>query len=167
MNSLLKLLLLLSCMVLANFSVAQAETHYFFGLENLHGVWQVNKPESEREKAFQLKYHLISKDKAFVEVYGDPAKQTTETIFYRDGKDLMATHYCARGNQPRLKMFNSAQKNTVEFKFQDITNLSNKNDAHMVRMKFTFIDKDHFEKEEVYLVNGKEEASSMSLVRVN
>ena len=34
-------------------------------------------------------------------------------------------------------------------------------------MKFIFIDKDHFQKEEVYLADGKEESSTMSLVRSN
>lgn len=146
---------------------ANGDAQKFLGLENLVGVWQFAKVESENDKSFRLNYHFISHDSALVEVYGDPAKQTTETLYHRDGKTLMATHYCARGNQPRLNAIQSSVKNTLEFNFKDITNLSNKNDPHMVRMKFLFIDKDHFQKEEVYLVNGKEESSTMTLVRVN
>lgn len=166
MNS-LKIIFMIAYISLSTITQAQANVENFLGLGNLVGVWKFSKAESENEKAFRLKYHLISHDSALVEVYGDPAKQTTETIYHRDGKNLLATHYCARGNQPRLNAIQASAKNSLEFTFKDITNLSNKNDPHMVRMKFTFIDKDHFQKEEVYLVKGKEESSTMTLVRVN
>lgn len=146
--------------------LAQADDTKFPGLQDIVGVWKLTEPASEQEKNFRLNYHFISRDSALVEVYGDPAKQTTETIFHRDGEKLLATHYCARGNQPRLKASKLGSKN-IEFTFQDITNLKNKNDPYMVRMKYTFIDKDHFQKEEVYLVGGREESSTMSLIRVN
>lgn len=146
---------------------AQTNAEKFAGLENLIGEWKFENAESNNEKSFRLKYHLISNDSALVEVYGNPAKQTTETVFHRDGANLLATHYCARGNQPRLNAIRSSAKNNVEFTFKDITNLKDQNDPHMVRMKFTFIDNNHFQKEEVYLVNGKEESSTMTLIRVN
>lgn len=174
MKKLIKIFASIFCIVIAaNTSVATAQeqaksdTQNFLGLENLVGVWQLSKAESENEKLFRLQYRFISRNSALVEVYGNPAKQTTETLYHRDGKILMATHYCARGNQPRLNAVQASTQNTLEFNFKDITNLSNKNDPHMVRMKFSFIDKDHFQKEEVYLVNGKEESSTMMLVRVN
>jgi hypothetical protein len=167
MHRLIKNFSVIFCVALSSITHAQTDAQKFLGLENLVGVWQLTKAEAENEKLFRLLYHFISHDSALVEVYGDPAKQTTETIFHRDGKTLLATHYCARGNQPRLNAVQTLTKNSLEFRFKDITNLSNKNDPHMVRMKFTFIDKDHFQKEEVYLVKGKEELSTMTPVRVN
>ncbi len=139
----------------------------FNGLEAIEGNWKLVKATSEQEQNFRLRYHFIARNSALVEVYGDPAKQTTETIFHRDGAELLATHYCARGNQPRLKA--SAQQDTkrLQFNFLDITNLNNKKDPHMVRMTYRFIDKDHFEKAETYLVDGQEQTSLMSLQRVN
>jgi len=177
MNKLIKIFASVFCMFLAantqatiaqkQDTQAQGDTQNFLGLENLVGVWQLSKAESEDEKLFRLRYHFISRNTALAEVYGNPAKQTTETLYHRAGSALMATHYCARGNQPRLNAIQSSAKTTLEFNFKDITNLSNKNDPHMVRMKFSFIDEDHFQKEEVYLVKGKEESSTMTLVRVN
>lgn len=139
----------------------------FNGLEAIEGNWKLVKATSEQEQNFRLRYHFIARNSALVEVYGDPAKQTTETIFHRDGETLMATHYCARGNQPRLTATAQSDPKHLQFNFFDITNLNNKKDPHMVRMKYRFIDKDHFEKEETYLVNGQEQTSLMSLQRVN
>ncbi len=139
----------------------------FNGLEAIEGNWKLVKATSEQEQNFRLRYHFIARNSALVEVYGDPAKQTTETIFHRDGEALMATHYCARGNQPRLTATAQSDPKHLQFNFFDITNLNNKKDPHMVRMKYRFIDKDHFEKEETYLVNGQEQTSLMSLQRVN
>ncbi|GGY84416.1 hypothetical protein GCM10011613_31680 [Cellvibrio zantedeschiae] len=161
----LKTLFLIVCFA-STIAQAQPASGNFSGLENIVGMWKLTEPASEQEKNFRLNYHFISRDSALVEVYGDPARQTTETIFHRDGEKLLGTHYCARGNQPRLKA-SKLVGNTIEFNFQDITNLKDKNDPHMVRMKYTFIDKDHFKKEEVYWMAGKEESSTMSLIRVN
>ncbi len=152
--------------LVSGFSVAQTSTD-FDGLEAIEGTWKLTKPASEHEQHFRLRYHFIARNSALVEVYGDPAKQTTETIFHRDGEALMATHYCARGNQPRLTGAAQSDSKHLQFNFVDITNLKNKKDPHMVRMKYRFIDKDHFEKEETYLVDGQEQTSLMSLQRVN
>src|SRR4051812_16813872 len=103
--------------VLASNVLAASETKNFQGLENLIGTWRIEKAASEREKTFQLMYRLISQSSALVEVYENPAKQTTETIFHHDGKNLIATHYCALGNQPRLKATKVTQNNNLEFIF--------------------------------------------------
>lgn len=132
----------------------------------LQGNWKIEKPVDEREENFRLRYHFISRDSALVEVYGDPQKQTTETIIHADTNRLMATHYCARGNQPRL-IATEKQNNQIQFRFLDITNLKNPKDPHMVSMTFRFIDKNKIQKEEVYKVNGKEESSTMTLVATN
>lgn len=161
----LNLVVAVTTLLVSSLSLAQS-TENFNGLEVIEGNWKLIKPTTESEQMFRLRYHFISRNSALVEVYGDPAKQTTETIFHRDGENLLATHYCARGNQPRLKADPVKDANSVQFTFLDITNLNNKKDPHMVRMKYRFIDKDHFEKEETYLVDGQENTSLMSLERV-
>lgn len=144
-----------------------AEQNLFRGLEKLEGSWQLSEPTSAEQEAFRLSYRLISRNTTLVEDYGDPAKQITETLYHGDGDRLLATHYCARGNQPRLVLQPGTDANTLVFEFQDITNLVDHNDPHMVGMKFIFVDNDHFEKEETYLVNGEPHVSRMSLVRAD
>lgn len=165
MKNTMKFLLILAI----GFSVTPATSAKTLSLEDLaflQGNWKIEKPVDEREQNFRLRYHFISRDSALVEVYGDPQKQTTETIIHADANRLMATHYCARGNQPRL-IATEKQNNQIQFIFLDITNLENPNDPHMVRMTFRFIDKSRIQKEEVYKVNGKEESSAMTLISAN
>lgn len=144
-----------------------AEEAVFRGLEDLQGSWKLSDPADKDQEAFRLSYRFISRNTTLVEDYGDPAKQITETLYHADGENLMATHYCARGNQPRLLLQTDTADNTLVFNFHDITNLADQNDPHMVGMKFTFVDKNHFEKEETYLVNGEPHVSTMSLVRAD
>lgn len=155
------LLLIAACA--ANSFAAQPTLSDFSKLE---GNWKIEMPANKQEKKFRLKYSFISKHSALVEVYGDPAKQTTQTIFHADNNRLMATHYCARGNQPRL-VANEINGNQITFQFLDVTNLQSPKDAHMVRMAFKFIDDQHFEKEEVYLADGKEQSSTVRMIKAN
>lgn len=141
-----------------------AQTIGLQDLAYLQGSWKLENPVDERQTKFRLTYNFISRDSALVEVYGDPQKQTTQTIIHADQQRLMATHYCARGNQPRL-IATTKEKNSIGFRFLDVTNLTDPQDPHMVGMTFTFVDKTHIQKQEVYKVNGKEEFSTMKLVR--
>jgi hypothetical protein len=138
----------------------------FDKMRSLVGTWKQSDARTSAGAAFRISYRMISRDTAIVESFGDPAKGITETIYHRDGDHLMATHYCAQGNQPRLRMEESPAKNAVVFKFFDVTNLQNPRDSHLVRMRFDFIDGHHFKREEVYAENGREESSVLTLERV-
>ena len=129
----------------------------------LQGTWRLEHPASGQEEGFRVRYHFISRDSALVEDYGDPRKQATQTVIHPDLDRLMATHYCARGNQPRL-VATEKRGNRIEFRFLDITNLASAAEPHMVRMAFVHVDDTHIRKEEVYRVDGREEATTMSLV---
>jgi hypothetical protein len=66
------------------------------------------------------------------------------TMYHVDGKNLMLTHYCAAGNQPRMKAtgFKDGDK-TLAFVFVDATNLPDKKAMYMHDVTFTFVDADH------------------------
>lgn len=64
------------------------------------------------------------------------------TAFHMDGTSVMATHYCAAGNQPRMRDRNPG-KNSFMFEFVDATNLKSPNDSHMHSLKMEIIDADH------------------------
>jgi hypothetical protein len=156
-------MLLLMLISLHSTNLVAEETLSLQDLKFLEGNWRLENPNQEN-KNFRLRYHFISRDSALVEVYGNPNKQTTETIIHADKTRLMATHYCAQGNQPRL-VAKKIKNHQIQFELFDITNLVNQKDPHMVRMTFTSLDKTHFKKEEVYLANGKEELSTMNLIK--
>ena len=133
-------------------------------LKTLVGSWQRTDASTPAQKAFRIRYRLISADTVLVEEFGDPAKQVTQTVFHADGRRLLATHYCAQGNQPRLQLRADAPDGLV-FEFLDATNLRTPSDSHLVRLTLRWKDVDHVVREEVYASNGREEASTLLLER--
>jgi len=133
-------------------------------LKTLVGSWQSTDASTPAQKAFRIRYHLISADTVLVEEFGDPAKQVTQTVFHADGSRLLATHYCAQGNQPRLQL-RAETADTLVFEFLDATNLRAPSDSHLVRLTLRWKDADHLVREEVYASNGREEASTLLLER--
>lgn len=64
------------------------------------------------------------------------------TMIHPDGKRLLATHYCAAHNQPRMALVPSKAANQVAFDFIDGTNIA-PGEEHMRGVVFTFTDADH------------------------
>ena len=133
-------------------------------LKTLVGTWQRTDASTAPQKAFRIRYRLISADTALVEEFGDPAKQVTQTVFHLDGSRLLATHYCAQGNQPRLRLSADAP-DAMTFEFLDATNLRSTSDSHLVRLTVRWRDADHIVREEVYAANGREEVGTLVLER--
>lgn len=71
---------------------------------------------------FVVSYRLISNGSAIVETWGVGSGRETMTVFHRDHDEARLTHYCAQGNQPRLRAV-SATADTVVFRFVDATNV--------------------------------------------
>ena len=135
-------------------------------LKTLVGNWQRTDASTPAQKAFRIHYRLISADTVLVEEFGDPAKQVTQTMFHADGSRLLATHYCAQGNQPRLQL-RAGGPDTLVFDFLDATNLRAPSDSHLVRLTLRWKDTDHLVREEVYASSGQEEASTLILERTH
>jgi hypothetical protein len=118
------------------------------------------------QQAFRIQYKLISANTALVEVFGNPARQVTETIYHRDGERLLVTHYCAQGNQPRLKLRDGTPTGTLQFDFLDVTNLRRPGASHLVRIRFERTDATHLVRKETYEEDGKEQETILTLERV-
>jgi hypothetical protein len=67
------------------------------------------------------------------------------SIYTADGPDLLLTHFCMLGNQPRMKADANAPSNQIRFKFAGGTNLDPKKDKHMHDATLTIVDDDHIE----------------------
>jgi hypothetical protein len=55
------------------------------------------------------------------------------TLYHLDGEDLVLTHYCAMGNQPRMRLVKAALTDPLElrFDFTGGTNIDPAKDMHM------------------------------------
>ena len=74
---------------------------------------------------------------------GQPMEMVS--VYHLDKGDLLMTHYCALGNQPRMKADPASPPNQIVWKFAGGTNLDPAKDAHMHGATVTFVDDDHLE----------------------
>jgi hypothetical protein len=90
------------------------------------------------------------------------------SVYTVDGSDLIMTHYCVLGNQPRMKADPKSPANQIVFRFAGGTNLDPKNDKHMHEATLTIVDDDHTEVNGIGWENGapaKEMCCGLKLVR--
>ena len=90
------------------------------------------------------------------------------SVYHLDKDELVMTHYCALGNQPRMKADPKSPANQIKWVFAGGTNLDPAKDMHMHEGTITFVDDDHIEFSGVAWVNGKpaeDHCATMKLVR--
>jgi hypothetical protein len=75
-----------------------------------------------------LESSLISRDSALVERWIAASGSETLNVFHPDGDGVVLTHYCAQGNQARLRA-TAATDGLFVFEQQDVTNLATGGEA--------------------------------------
>jgi len=94
--------------------------------------------------------------------------QEMVSVYTVDGSDLVMTHYCVLGNQPRLKADPKSPANQICFQFTGGSNLDPTKDKHMHSATLTIADDGHIEVAGVGWQGGapaKEMCCGMKLVR--
>jgi hypothetical protein len=84
----------------------------------LPGRWQADADGAR----VHLEQRLISGGTVLLQTFTGSRGGQTITVFHRDGAGLLATHYCAQGNQPRLRA-TVATSTRVELQQLDVTDL--------------------------------------------
>jgi hypothetical protein len=94
--------------------------------------------------------------------------QEMVSIYTADGPDLILTHYCVLGNQPRMKADPKSPRNQIVFRFAGGTGLNPAKDKHMHEATLTFVSDDRIEVQGTGWENGapaKEMCCGLKLVR--
>jgi hypothetical protein len=68
--------------------------------------------------------------------------QEMVSVYTVEGPDLIMTHYCVLGNQPRMKADPNSSADQIVFKFAGGGNLDPATDKHMHDATLTFVDDD-------------------------
>jgi len=76
------------------------------------------------------------------------------TMYHRDGDDLVLTHYCTLGNQPRMRAEPGGAADRIAFAFVGATNLKSDDDHHMRRATLNLADPDRYRSEWVPCKEG-------------
>ena len=90
-------------------------------------------------------YALVSNGTALMETLDGDHDATMITMYTPDGAALLATHYCAAGNQPRMRATASPDGKSLAFEFVDVSNVAGSSGEVMRRLVVTFIDAEHFD----------------------
>ncbi len=113
----------------------------FARLKALDGAWSggIGKPDGPKA---EVVYRVTGAGSAVMETQFPGTAHEMVTVYHLDGKDLLLTHYCAAGNQPRMKLAR-ATENELVFEFAGGTNLDAARDFHMhdATMRFPACDR--------------------------
>jgi hypothetical protein len=137
-------------------------------IKALVGDWQGSYEwiGKNRKGPMNAKYNLSGNDTTVVEdliVDGNP---NMTTVYHLDGADLRATHYCAAGNQPRLKVTSiDGNKKSVKFQMVDITNLSSPDAGHVRDLELRLTGANEIIILFTFVGSGKESVERIELTR--
>jgi len=135
----------------------------FHEMKSLVGIWQ--KEGIEKPKLL-VSFELIANNSVLVETWLHKGKKHSFTLYHLDNENLMATHYCPQGNQPRLTLTKNSATDNLRFNFLDATNLDNLADSHQHSLGFELAKGlNKIIRKESYLSGKGEDFSELILVR--
>lgn len=135
-------------------------------LKALEGTWVKAGEDGKATDEVVSKFHLIANGSTIIESEFPGTAHEMVSIYHQDGKDLVMTHYCAVGNQPKFKAVTGKKPNTIVWEFAGGTNLDYKKDQHVHKIVMTFVSKDRLQTVVDFWNKGKVEHSmKFDLVR--
>ena len=139
-------------------SASADETTPFEVFQSLKGAWMIRA--GDKTLPFEMTYAVGSNGTIVIEQFGQEL-----SVFYRDGDSLVMTHFCNRGNQPRLKLKSGGPPGRYEFDMFDITNLKGASDAHVQKIIYQILDPKHMNLEIIWRKGAGEESEKYVLVK--
>jgi hypothetical protein len=131
----------------------------FEAFKGFSGTWSIQS--GDKTLPFKMTYDTGSKDSIVTELFGREL-----SVFYRDGQNLLMTHFCNAGNQPRLRLKESNRPGYFEFEMFDITSLADPQEsAHFHRAIYQVLDDKRIKLELVWKKGKSEESENYILTR--
>jgi hypothetical protein len=109
----------------------------FEKLKKLAGEWTDDKGK------VTARYAVTASGSAVTETLFPGESYEMLTVFTMDGKDLVLTHYCALGNQPRMKAAEKLDGNKLAFTCAGVGNTASHDELHMHSAVVEFTDDDN------------------------
>lgn len=128
----------------------------FAKLKGLSGEWEAAQSSAQFTKGqVVVRYRLTGGGTAIAETILPGTDTEMLSVYHRDGAQLVMTHYCCMGNQPRMRAKPGQTKDEVVFEFVGGTNLNPDKDGHIHGGRIRFVDADHLHSEWDYYAKGK------------
>ena len=135
MKALLTLLLVTTATIAAHAATTAADA--FASLKKLQGEWRGPAMQKGMPPGHSI-YRVTAGGSAVQETIFPGTKMEMLSVYHMDKGRLLMTHYCALGNQPRMKL--NTRKSTASelvFDFDGGTNLNPHRDMHMHSLTLT------------------------------
>ncbi len=133
-------------------------------LKSLVGEWDGYTMGSDKKMPAHISVRMTGDGSALMHVIAAGTPEEMITMFHMNQEELLATHYCAAHNQPRLKALPSKKPDEIPFEFKDGTNIR-PGDGFMRQLVVTFVDADHHNETWGYGSNGKIQTHTFFLTR--
>lgn len=138
-------------------------------LKKLAGTWVLADAQGKPTDQVVSVFKVTAGGSAVLQTLFPDQPHEMLSIYTAEGQEVLLTHYCVLGNQPRMKAGPKTAADVLEFKFIGGANLDPAKDKHMHEGKLTFIDDDHIVVGGVGWENGEpmkgETCGPMKLVR--
>jgi hypothetical protein len=136
---------------------AQAQ---FEQLKKLAGTWTGKASHGDAAHDATINYRVTAAGSAVEETIFSGTDHEMVTMYHLDGNSLILTHYCALGNQPRMRSEPGSDPKKIVFRFLDGTNMNAAKDMHMHEATMELVDADHLRATWTAYSDGKPEHSS-------
>lgn len=142
-------LLAVSCLVFAAGCASQPRvagkpsedaSKLFDQIKSLAGEW-TSKDENGKTMTASV-FTVTASGSAVREVMMPGTAYEMTNVYHLDGSSVVMTHYCAQGNQPRLRA-TPGKPGEIVFAFDSVTNLADAHTTYMGGLTLKMKDKDH------------------------
>jgi hypothetical protein len=137
-------------------------------MKKLAGTWVAADKDGKPTEQVVSIIRVTAGGSAVHETLFPGQPQEMISVYTAEGPDLVLTHYCVLGNQPRLKADPNSPANQIVFRFVGGANLNPAKDRHMHDATLTIVDQDRIEVNGTGWVDGapaKDMCCGMKLVR--
>jgi hypothetical protein len=136
----------------------------FERLKTLAGSWAGTAHAKDGPPA-AVRWEVISGRTAVMETLFPGTEHEMRSVYHMDGPSLVMTHYCAAGNQPRMRLDPAASTaDDLVFVFTGGTNLDAAKDGHIHGARIRILDADHLEEEWLIHQGGAETGKHLLFV---
>jgi hypothetical protein len=144
----------------ASLSAQQPAASAFERLKAMEGEWIDVTGAFGAKGAVVATYKVTGAGNTVIETFPINTPYEMTTVYVRDGSDVVLTHYCSGGTQPRMraKEINGAVMN---FDFDGGTNIDPAKTSHMHNVRWEFISKDEIKADWHNWNNGKDDPAHL------
>ncbi|HET8539303.1 MAG TPA: hypothetical protein VFL83_05475 [Anaeromyxobacter sp.] len=128
----------------------------FEKLKALSGSWEGKAGHGEKLGPAAARWETISAGTAVMETLFPGTDHEMRSVYFLDGGDLVLTHYCAMGNQPRMRLSPASTDRELVFDFAGGTNLDPARDVHVHSGRLKLVGPDALEAEWSVWGGGKQ-----------